>query len=228
MRATKSQGQPFAREQRQIERQQDAMRVLELMVRHQNRTGPDDYSDGLAWTVEMLAFHLASMTEEEIGGALRWLYRRGYVEQGRGQWFTTKEGRSWLCDETKSVVLASGAAVSEFRNEALTGTDRDGHRSRLTWAALPSPVAVNNHENAVEASAINQCMLANKMRAIAAKLGLDLDETSEGIRTGRVRKCKGIEGVEPHWGVFHRANEKNGKRWQSLCVECRKKQRGKG
>lgn len=222
----KKQNDSFTTEQQSIDRRQNAFRVLELMIQFQHRTERESFDDGLVWTAEMIACHLKNLDEGGATEALFRLLKLGYVERRGNEWFSTNEGRAAFSDEIRSACLETGSSVREFKNEALTGMDRFGEQSRLTRVALPSPSSHARKSNA-EDRMLDQCERINEICTIAAQLGLSLEETSEGLRIGRVRRCKGIGGTPPHWGVFHRHNGKNGKTWQSLCINCRKKSRRK-
>jgi hypothetical protein len=226
MFSNKKQNDSFTTEQQRIDRRQNAFRVLELMVQFQHRTEHESFDDGLVWTAEMIACHLKELDKISTTQALVWLLKREYVERRGNEWFSTKEGRAAFSDEIRNAWLETGAPAHEFRNEALTGMDRYGAPTRLTRAALPSSSFCAKENNA-ETRMLDQCEHINKICTIAAHLGLSLEETSEGLQIGRVRRCKGIDGTSPHWGVFHRHNGKNGKAWQSLCINCRKKLRRK-
>jgi hypothetical protein len=212
----------YADEQRKIDVHQTAFRILRLMIRYGNISENGTFSDGLRWTIGILNRALYDSQSKIILEALRWLEVSGYIEAGGSCWYSTRKGRKAI-QNMRAAKYQTGATDLEFKREALTGMDAMGDQSTLDRAALPSS-GHSGHMDPEEA-AIKAHGWIDLIRKIATNLGLSGKETCEGLKSGRIRKCKGIDGVSPHWGVFHRHNSKRGQRWQALCVECRKKQR---
>lgn len=204
-----------------IDIDQNAMRILVLMVQHQRRTAFGSFEDGLRWYTKMIADHLR-VDESAAMRALNHLQNAGKVERRGDEWFITLEGTESLQADIKSVGLNLGSWAREFRDEALSGMARSGARTTIENAALPyaspPPYATTNR---TEDKAIAGCDRELAVANIAIAVGLPLDETRDGLNTGRVRRCNGTDPW--HWGVFHAHGGKSGKKWQSLCIECRRK-----
>ena len=213
----------FVMEQNRIDNEQNAMRVLELMIQYQNRTERNGFDDGLSWTIDMISAQLNIVDINEAQNAIELLSKRGLVERrGRG-WFYTEDGLNTFRDELKALSISAGKEDIEFRNEALTGIDRNGRRSKLTWAALPKSSINHGSNNRVEEDTLKECIRMSLIRSIAAKLGKTIDETMNAIEIGQIKTC--AKCGEYAWHYRH--NGTNGKKFQSSCVNCIKKARKK-
>lgn len=211
---TKNRRPLYEREQENLDLQTDTMRIMQLLILHQR---PDD---GLSWTSEAIGVHLTDAQPWQVKDALLWLQRRGYIELIRGsRWSKTTEGEQWYNEEFRRTELNTGASDYAFRHEALTGMTEGGRRSRLKWAALPSPARNYAPGNRIEREIIELCLRYNRIRAIAAKLGRTIEETNEGFASGEIHTCNQCGELKPH----HRDNSKDG--WQIACVDCRKVRR---
>jgi DNA-binding PadR family transcriptional regulator len=204
----------FENEQRKIDVHQTAFRILRMMIRYGN--------DGLRWTVGTFGRAIYDVKPDVILEALRWLESEKYIEASGSCWYLTREGQEAVQD-MRAAKYQTGAIDLEFKREALTGMDAMGDQSTLDRAALPK-CGYRNQKDPEEAT-ITKHGWIDLIKKIAVELQISDSETCEGLKSGRIRKCKGIDGVAPHWGVFHRHNSKRGQRWQALCIDCRKKQR---
>lgn len=183
--------------------------------------------DGIPWTERALA-EQTGIVETRVTAALHIAQAAGLVQHARREWYITQDGRTRYADEAKQPYYQTGQSDWEFRNEALTGMTSGGNQSHLTNAALPDPSAEHSTaSNYTEDRVIAECSAVNKIRMIAACLGLSPEYTRRAIESGHVHICPGIDKT-PHWGIFHRHNGANGKRWQSLCIACRQEERQKG
>lgn len=86
----RTQEQPFAPVPRRSSQEEDAMRVLALIVRHQ-RPG-----DGLEWTCEAIAGCLPTLEPWQTEEALIWLLKQKFIERSGEQWFVTERGCLWI------------------------------------------------------------------------------------------------------------------------------------
>lgn len=208
----------YTSEQARISQTQTTMRIMELL--HQ-------YDDCPVWVTDSIAAQLR-LSSEETWEAIFRLIGLGHLERRGEAIYLTTEGRRAFTEEMRHTALAAGLAAHEFREEALTGIDTRGEETALEWAALPSQThyepGCGNYE---EDAALERCEGKARLIQIAAELGETVESTIEGIREGRIQRCKGIRGVPPHWGVFHKHGGVDGQQWQVLCVECRKRARRK-
>jgi hypothetical protein len=223
----------FAEEQSRIDLEAAALRILGMLKRFQSKSlcGPEESTrsaldrvirDGLMWTAKMIGLQLSGMDETSTREALLILLKRGHVQKGKNdQWFITFEGRNAYEDEMNSRLM-TGSGEARFRNEALTDfNDRTRDQSDLKWAALPSQRA-GARENRVEQETIDQCIRVERVRRICDRYQIPVDAALEKLKTGEVRVCwKCMDDI----ALFHRHNGKNGKQWQSACVECCRKHR---
>jgi hypothetical protein len=194
-------------------------RIMLLLVQFQTRTESGSLDDGLVWTAEMIAEQLRISTSN-VSVALIGLLKLGYVEQRGKEWVKTVDGETLFLEEIRDTRIRTSSV--EFREEALTGMTKDGNQSKLTMAALPSlSEPAHGHRNKEEDEAIKVSMRSSAIRTIARDLDMSLDEVADGLRTGRVGRCKGIDGVG-HWGIFHKRSEGG---WKHLCKTCLNRKR---
>jgi len=214
-------------EQRKIDLQANARRILILLVQFQKSGDEFSFSDGLEWTTEMISGQLnIEVTEAE--DALAYLLKNRLVQHRSKQWFIASIAEEVLQHEIKATHFNLGSVTRIFVQEAESGMDRFGDETQLRNVALQGCAITENPVNDVENETIDLCTRASKIRAIARDLSMSVQEVNEGLQTGRVGRCNGIPGeVEPHWGEFHFHNGKNGQRRQTRCIECRKKARRK-
>jgi RNA polymerase-binding transcription factor DksA len=222
----------FSEEQSRIDTDANALRILGMLKRFQAKSLSDNddstrsaldriIRDGLLWTAKMIELQLSGMTEKTTRDALAVLLKRGLVQKGKNeQWFVTFEGRNAYDDEMHSRLMTC-TGEARFRNEALTGVDEQGRRSKLTWAALPCQCE-GGRENRVEQETIDQCTRIERVRRACDRYQIPVDAALEKIKTGEIRYCR---ECGDDIAIFHRHNGANGKQWQSTCVECRRKQK---
>jgi hypothetical protein len=200
--------------QKKINLESLSNRIMLLLVQFQARTQSGSLDDGLVWTTNMIAGQLRIPTAD-VSVALIGLLKLGYVEQRGKEWVKTIDGETLFLEEIRDTRIKTSSV--EFRDEALTGITKNGNRSKLTRAALPSlSEPSHGHRNKEEDAAIEVSMRSSAIRTIAKDLDMSLDEVAEGLRTGRVGRCKGIDGVG-HWGIFHKRSEGG---WKHLCKNC--------
>lgn len=191
-----------------------------LLVQYQRLSARGSLTDGLLWSTKMIAERLSS-SEQSTSVALLSMLRLGYIEQRGKEWVKTIDGEALFLEEIRNTKI--NASPWAFREEALTGMDSKGNRSRITRAALPSATAENSSRNREEDDMLSISLRGAAIKAIARDLGLTKDEVVEGLNTGRVGRCKGIHGVE-HWGIFHKRSEGG---WKHLCKDCLNQKRRK-
>jgi hypothetical protein len=220
----------FADEQSRIDLEAAALRILGMLKRFQSKSlcGTEESTrsaldqairEGLLWTTKMIGLQLSDMDEVSTREALMVLLKRGHVQSGKNeQWFITFEGRNAYDDEIHSRLM-TGAGEARFKAEALSGVTETGGRSELTWAALPSPCE-GGRENRVEAETIEQCTRLERVRRVAKRYEVALNDAFEMLVSGEVHRCN---RCGDDTALFHRHNGANGKQWQSACVECRRK-----
>jgi hypothetical protein len=222
----------FSRDQERIDIEANAMRILGMLRQFQSKSQccQEDSTraaldrairEGLLWTAEMISVQMPDMYTDTVLTALSVLLKRGYVQRGKNeQWFITFEGRKAYEDEMNSRLM-TGACEARFKSEALSGLTESGDKSELTWAALPS-MCEAWRENRVEQETVEQCTRVERVRRICDRYQIPVDAALEKLKTGEVRVCwKCMDDI----ALFHRHNGKNGKQWQSYCVECRRKQK---
>jgi hypothetical protein len=196
-------------------------RIMLLLVQFQTRTQSGSLDDGLVWTAEIIAEQLRISTSN-VSVALIGLLKLGYVEQRGKEWVKTVDGETLFLEEIKDTRIRTSSV--EFRDEALTGMTKNGNRSKLTRAALPSlSEPSHGHRNKEEDEAIEVSMRSYAIRTIARDLDMSPKEVADGLRTGRVGICKGIDGIG-HWGIFHKRSEGG---WKHLCKTCLNRNRNR-
>jgi hypothetical protein len=207
--------------QKKIDLESLSNRIMLLLVQFQARTESGSLGDGLVWTAEMIAEQLRISTAD-VSVALIGLLKLGYVEQRGKEWVKTIDGEILFLEEIKDTRIRTSSV--EFRDEALTGMAKGGNESKLTRAALPSlSESSHGHRNKEEDEAIKVSMRSSAIRTIARDLDMSPDDVADGLRTGRVGRCKGIDGVG-HWGIFHKRSEGG---WKHLCKRCLNKNRNR-
>ena len=217
----------YEAEQRKIDIQANARRILILLVQFQKSGDEFSFSDGLQWTTEMISGQL-NIGVHETEDALAYLLKNRLVQYRSQQWFIATIADEVIRNEIRATHFSLGSITRVFVTEAESGMDRFGDETQLRNVALQSGALQEIPVNNVENEAIDLCTRVEKIRRIAIELSLTVQEVNEGFQTGRVGRCNGIPGeVEPHWGEFHLHNGKNGQRRQSRCIECRKKARRK-
>ena len=207
--------------QKKINLESLSNKIMLLLVQFQARTESGSLDDGLVWTVEMIAGQLRISTDD-ISVALIGLLKLGYVEQRGKEWVKTIDGETLFLEEIRDIRIRTSSV--EFRDEALTGMTKDGNESKLTMAALPSlSEPSHGHRNKEEDEAIKVSMRSSAIRTIARDLEMSPEDVADGLRTGRVGRCKGIDGVG-HWGIFHKRSEGG---WKHLCKICLNRNRNR-
>jgi hypothetical protein len=198
--------------QKKINLESLSNRIMLLLVQFQARTQSGSLDDGLVWTTNMIAGQLRIPTND-VSVALIGLLKLGYVEQRGKEWVKTVDGETLFLEEIRDARIRTSSV--EFREEALTGMTKCGNESKLTRAALPS-LSEQSHRNKEEDAIIEVSMRSSAIRTISKDLDMSPDEVVDGLRTGRVGRCKGIDGVG-HWGIFHKRSESG---WKHLCKTC--------
>lgn len=192
-------------EQAKIEREQNAWRILRLMLQ---------YRGVVDWTRELLT-HELKIIESQTQTSLAWLYAHGLVETRGKKWYTANGAKNAYDEYTHQKIFNTGQIENEFRFEVLTGMTPNGKKSKITWAAMPSAYRLFSTGNKAEDVAISQCIKNRRIKEIANEIGLSEDETYRGLETGSVKYCRGTDN-NPHWGIFN--PKKNG--WQYICRNC--------
>jgi hypothetical protein len=190
-------------EQSRIDREQFALKILRIMLQ---------YSDIDFSTDVFLSMFKTSSSN--IQDALSWLCMHGFVGQC-GDSFNVLNGAMHAYRDHTNLEEFK-VDVHEFRTEALTGMDSRGKRSKLTWAALPSPNKPPTVGNYEEVTAISRCTKMNMVRQIAEEVCLTMDETLRGLESGMIKLCSGTNKQAQHWGIFNKKN----RGWQHRCMKC--------
>lgn len=206
-------------EQFKIEREQTAWRIMRVMVMH----------GALPWTRERLTWELM-VVDSMVQASLAWLSKQtytdenghvhtGFVECRGDRWYKTTTGENAYLEQIRATRFRTGQSTHEFRTEALTGMDARGNQSEFTWAALPSP---GDEHPRPDDKLITDCARMERIRMIADAIGETVEDTIRGLNDGTVWKCRGIDGVIPHWARFY-PDRTRGKRRRHLCQKCWRK-----
>lgn len=222
------------RKQRDIQREQDAMKIFATLRRYQVNidNGSMEYLayKGIRWTAETIAVHSGLIP---IGGdrdytaelnrvhrALLLLCARQWVEMRGKQFFVTLFGCDAYSQETAS--LPTGADEQKFRTEALTGCTSQGRQSALRRAALPSGgAACRSATNTTETAQLDRCTAVQYLREVAEDNGVTAAEAEAMLSTGEIHRCNHCGKLRTH----HRRGARTGQKWQSACIVCRKRER---
>jgi hypothetical protein len=157
--------------------------------------------------------------DERIDVALKLLSDRSLVTLVRGEYKPTDEGIALAQSIAKNPKIKT--SIKQWKIEVLTGMDTKGKKSKIKRAAIPSPpqIIYTDSENPEEAYGAYE-----ERKRIATQLckrwRLTPTQYDQAVVDGRIRICKGIDGVS-HIGIF----DHRGKGWQTYCRECKKKQR---
>lgn len=201
--------------------QQNGYQILGIMI----SWGPDpirETSGQVLWTREQLWSRLRTVKLPEVVDGLRWLLEASYVQQSKDMYSLTRDGRaaySTAIDTNTKTVFPD----MEFRDEVLTGMDKNGNQTRIENALLPhkchSDVRGQQFEDVMSVSW--------RVNDLAARLQIPPQEVKSALRYGLIAICNGWRpDQEPHVALFHaHRSQRNGPRRQHLCKRCYKEQR---
>jgi hypothetical protein len=216
-----------------ISRDKIEFRILQLLFRFQIKTddgGNFQYLETrIHWDKNAILAHIqvgdspGSLSIESVSCALLNLIKMkpALVYPDRGQWFITTDGCQYYVDITsyRNTIVVNKDLL--FKNEALTGMTSGGNKSKLTWAALPFSSVNHNPNNSVESAMVRECAAVEEVRAVAKYYDTTPDVAAEWMRTEEVHRCNRCRKQRRH----HRHGGANGKRWQSVCIECQRANR---
>lgn len=220
MREQKTGKDAFEQEQKRIDTDANAHRILALLVQFQKRQDSGTFVDGLIWTSEMIALH-CGMSDAEVTPALEYLLKNALVERRGNQWFITTIAKEIIVAEMEYTTLRTGEIEFEFKTEAITGMDKYGNKSKLKRAALPHGGHADGSTNREENKTVERCASSENVRRIATENGCTEQDAMGHLHTGRIHRC-GTCGLQR---MHHKHGGKNGKQWQSACIGCRKVER---
>ena len=197
--------------QKKIDQIQIANKVIAELMR----------SDGQARSPEYIA-RASDIELSSVKSALEWCKQKEYSESHNGMWTVTREGVTAYFEALDTAITIHD--VSEFKLEVLTGMDASGEQTKYTAAALPKNKRYRNDIDPVDI-----CDASKVLNNIAKELGITFDECRKGMETGSIKMCKGLAGMDHHWGIFHpHRSKRDGVRWQDKCIKCCKIRRKKG
>jgi len=154
-------------------------------------------------TVRNLASWL-SWPINRLNPCLDRLRKADLVIDHEGRLLITTLGDQEIQSTTDNPSLSSAKRLAEFTRKALSG------ELKADNVALPSYRRQRTH-NAIESAVLT----AVHVREIAARCGLDTEETREGLESGRIRFCRRCRRFDVHW-----KDSKSATGWQSYCRRC--------
>jgi hypothetical protein len=205
----------------QMSTQQNGYQILGVMI----AWGPDpirETSGQVLWTREQLWSRLRSVKLPEVVEGLRWLLTASYVERSKDMYSITRDGRDAYSTARDTSTKTAFPDVA-FREEVLTGMNKDGYQTRIENARLPHTC----HEE-VRGQQLEDLMSVSwRVNDLAARLQISQHEVKSALRDGLIAICNGWRpDQEPHVALFHaHRSQRNGPRRQHLCKRCYKEQR---
>jgi len=209
--------------QNKINLEMDAVRLLRVMIvieSEARRRAENKWEiEGVCWTDRLLS-QFVDLPVDRIRSAVEWLIRREFITCGNNTYLVEDEGQQYY-----SGLLRQSKFLNDldFREEVLSGMDKNGRRTRIDNAVLPGsetpPINKNDPEKIFSRLELNRKI----KQAEATKLGIDIAEFDRRLQDGSIHLCRGYRR-EQHIGIFDR----NGKSWRSLCRICRKAKRKGG
>lgn len=207
-----------------FQRWADAMKIMgtlrSVQVDHWDpQTERLEYTTGIHWDFGAVSVYSGIHDNARLMRALLFLVSQGWILQIRREYRAQPFGLVEYEAISKRPEIDTGAAYIRFRDEALTGTDSAGKQSALTRVALPNGSRAESPRNRVEEAQLKRCVEVEFIHRIALENGCrDDNEAMDKLATGEIHKCCRCGRQKAH----HAANEKNGKKWQSGCITCRK------
>jgi len=201
------------RARQQIKDEQIAVKIVTTL---------ENYTS-VSWSVSNLASIIGETTELTERG-ITWLQNKKYIWTSRGAFHLTDLGSEYVSGIKKNVTMDQQSNALKFKAEALTGmkeyrNPKTGKmcskKSDIKRAAL-STVSPTFETKTPEDLLIEHHSKLRGRDLLCDKLGLDPETVTKYLAAGRIRYCEACCGP----GVFYK---KGGGRWESVCVECRKK-----
>lgn len=171
---------------------------------------------GIKCTFSAIDSHFKKLGAIRVTRALLRLMSDGWVQRIGNQYIATPIGRDEHRIDCINSKINNGSAAIQFRNEALTNCDNRGKQSNLDRAALPSNQKISRSRNSEESRQVKRCSDSEHINKIANDNNVIAVDVIEMLISGEIRECRKCGIMKRH----HAANGKNGKRWQSKCIEC--------
>ncbi len=159
-------------------------------------------------------FTVGGVRGERLTAALDWCVANEYAQYAQESYLITTVGRVY-CEEAKGNPKIQVSNYQSWKDEALTGIDTKGQRSKITKAALPRSSADFTTSTGAEKVLLDIERQRQATKEAAKLVGLDVDKFKELNSAGLIRVCKG--GGEAHLGRFHKG--------QTMCAKCKKGKR---
>ena len=180
--------------------------MLGLLIHYENE-------DGCAF--EFLDRMFPLDTREEVDHALTEAIEAGFIVSSGFAYYPTEMGREEYSDAMSRPI--SGESIKSWRDEVLSGiiqTGKDaGKRSPIDSAVLPGK------ETRSEPKTIECIDELDKLRKLARRLEIGLDELKEGMRIEQIKRCLRCGDIAIH---FRRGD--NPTCYRSHCPECTRQQ----
>ena len=194
-----------------IAAERDGVKVLTLLM--QLGTGHDTI-----WTVRTIGTAVGFDIARARAAVAR-LLRLHYLALDRGSYYVTGDGRAYQDAARRKPYI--GRDVSRWMDEALTGINEDGNPTKIENAAIPGKESHYMRPADPESLVGSRQVAMRARRKMANDLGVGMREFERRWLEGSIKMCPGIDGEEPHPGIFH----KKGDGWQDRCRVCRKMKR---
>lgn len=228
--------------QRKIDLETDAMSVMGLLDRHEYDGCKMQFTEGaiayhLGWFLPKAINHgrVQWPDRKRVRWAVRKLLAMGWIYQAGGgrkkHYKKIDSAEHEYRQACGAPAHRTGQAEADFRNEALTGTKKNGGPSPLKYEVEPKDKGgitiklselepcLPSRESPSPLDPEDYCATFMALRYIALQFGISKDQAADHISSGKIHICN---NGEPHLGMFHKRTRGG---WRNRCIVCRKRER---